>query len=162
MNVSFVGTYLQKLTFDTGFDPADPDVNGKYDCAGFYGTTCGTPNPVWRHKLRVGLTMPSGLGVSVQWRHFNSVKLDTLSGDADLNNGDQSAAPGNAKLSAREYFDLALTARLAQRLNLRLGVNNIFDTDAPVNGLSLGNGNTFPQVYDALGRYLFAGFTIDF
>jgi hypothetical protein len=24
------------------------------------------------------------------------------------------------------------------------------------------NGNTFPQVYDALGRYLFAGFTIDF
>jgi outer membrane receptor protein involved in Fe transport len=51
---------------------------------------------------------------------------------------------------------------LAQRLNLRLGVNNIFDNDAPVNGLSLGNGNTFPQVYDALGRYLFAGFTIDF
>jgi outer membrane receptor protein involved in Fe transport len=162
MNVSFVGTYLQKLTFDTGFDPDAADVNGKFDCAGFYGTTCGTPNPVWRHKLRVGLTMPSGLGFSVQWRHFSAVKLDTLSGDADLNNGDQSAAPGNAKLSAREYFDLALTARLAQRLNLRLGVNNIFDTDAPVNGLSLGNGNTFPLVYDALGRYLFAGFTIDF
>jgi len=106
--------------------------------------------------------MPSGLGFSVQWRHFNAVKLDTLSGDVDLNQGDQSAAPGNAKLSAREYFDLAFTARLAQRLNLRLGVNNIFDTDAPVNGLSLGNGNTYPQVYDALGRYLFAGFTIDF
>jgi len=27
---------------------------------------------------------------------------------------------------------------------------------------TLGNGNTFPQVYDALGRYVFAGVTVDF
>ena len=26
----------------------------------------------------------------------------------------------------------------------------------------LGNGNTYPQVYDALGRFVFAGVTIDF
>jgi outer membrane receptor protein involved in Fe transport len=51
---------------------------------------------------------------------------------------------------------------MAQKLNLRLGVNNIFDKDPPLQGLSLGNGNTYPQVYDALGRYMFAGFTVDF
>jgi outer membrane receptor protein involved in Fe transport len=51
---------------------------------------------------------------------------------------------------------------MAQKLNLRLGVNNIFDKDPPLNGASLGNGNTHPQVYDALGRYMFAGFTVDF
>ena len=59
-----------------------------------------------------------------------------------------------------------LTARLADRYNFRLGMNNIFDTDPPVAGNeSLGgfsNGNTYPQVYDAMGRYAFAGVTIDF
>ena len=43
----------------------------------------------------------------------------------------------------------------------------ILDRDPPVAGgqvipAGFGNGNTFPQVYDALGRYLFAGVTIDF
>ena len=161
-NVSFVGTYLRELSFDTGIDP-DGDTDGQFDCKGLYGATCGTPNPKWRHKLRAGLTMPNGLGISAQWRYFASVKNDTLSDDPDLNGGDGPVSDaGDAKLSSRSYFDLALTARLAQRLNLNMGVNNIFDTDAPVNGMGLGNGNTFPQVYDALGRYLFAGFTIDF
>ena len=75
--------------------------------------------------------------------------------------------PANQRLSAQDYFDLAFTARLAQRLNLRAGINNIFDRDPPVAGQQVipagfGNGNTFPQVYDSLGRYLFAGFTVDF
>jgi outer membrane receptor protein involved in Fe transport len=44
---------------------------------------------------------------------------------------------------------------------LRLGVNNVLDKDPPVIGTSnlpgvYGNGNTFPGVYDALGRYMFA------
>jgi outer membrane receptor protein involved in Fe transport len=177
LNFSFVGTWLDELSFDTGVDPGVAGYNGKFDCAGLYGGTCGTPNPKWRHKLRVGLTMPSGIGVSVQWRHFSGVKADTLSADCDLNgdvavNGScagrpgideiDGTDPGDARLSAREYFDLAFTARLAQRLNLRIGANNIFDRDAPVQGMGLGNGNTFPQVYDALGRYIFAGFTLDF
>ena len=55
---------------------------------------------------------------------------------------------------------------MAQRLNLRLGVNNIFDREPPLGGGNIpagfGNGNTFPQVYDALGRFFFAGATVDF
>ena len=72
------------------------------------------------------------------------------------------ASPGNYSMGRRDYFDLAFTARLAQKLNLRLGVDNIFDRDPPLQGMAEGNGNTFPQVYDALGRYMFAGFTVDF
>jgi iron complex outermembrane receptor protein len=163
LNASFVGTWLDELSFDTGFNPGANGQNGKFDCVGFYGGTCGTPNPEWRHKLRVGLTLPNGLGVSTQWRYFASVKNDLLSDDPDITGGAAPASDaGDAKLSSRSYFDLAFTARIAQRLNVRVGANNIFDTDAPVTGLGLGNGNTFPQVYDALGRYLFAGFTIDF
>jgi len=156
LNVSFVGTYLSNLI-------TNPFGDINYDCAGYYGPTCGTPNPKWRHKARIGLTMPNGIGVSVQWRHFSGVTLDTLSNDPTLNGGaGPNGNPGDNQFKKQDYFDLAFTARMAQKLNLRLGVNNIFDREPPLQGLSEGNGNTFPQVYDALGRYMFAGFTVDF
>ncbi len=49
----------------------------------------------------------------------------------------------------------------------RLGANNLFDKSAAagrVAGLPrvFCNGNTYSQVYDALGRYIYAGVTLDF
>ena len=156
LNMSFVGTYLKNLI-------TNPFGDIFYECAGLSGPTCGTPNPKWRHKARIGLTMPNGIGASIAWRHFSGTQLDTLDKDPDLNGGNgPTGNPGDNHMDRRDYFDLAFTARMAQKLNLRMGVNNIFDKDPPVQGLSLGNGNTFPQVYDSLGRYLFAGFTVDF
>jgi outer membrane receptor protein involved in Fe transport len=165
LNVSMVGTWLDELSTDTGVVPLGGGGNGVFDCAGLYGATCGTPNPEWRHKLRVGFTLPDGLGLSGQWRYFSSVKNDTSSSDPDIPPGDSS--PADAEIGAQSYFDLALTARLADKYNFRLGANNIFDKEPPIKSGSVvvppfGNGNTFPQVYDALGRYIFAGVTIDF
>jgi outer membrane receptor protein involved in Fe transport len=53
------------------------------------------------------------------------------------------------------------------RLDLRFGVNNIFDRDPPIVDNAnlpgiIGNGNTFPQVYDFAGRYIFAGASVRF
>lgn len=168
LNVSFVGTYLQHLD-------VNPVGNVKYNCAGFYGLQCGTPNPKWRHKFRVGFTLPDGLGISAQWRYFSKVKDDTLSTNPNLaQTGANAARPLDAKLNSRSYFDVALTAHVGDRYNLRLGVNNILDKDPPLAGTNasgaygarsappFGNGNTFPQVYDSLGRYMFAGVTLDF
>jgi outer membrane receptor protein involved in Fe transport len=180
LNLSMVGTYLMDLT-------TTPLAGISYDCKGFYGLQCGTPNPKWRHKARIGFTMPNGLGLSLQWRHFSSVRDDTLSNDLDLcptnaagtacdRTSPLNARPFDQKLNAKDYFDLALSARIADRYNLRLGVNNLLDTDPPLatntadaaagygarTSPPFGNGNTFPQVYDSLGRYLFAGVTIDF
>ena len=143
-NVSFVGTYLKKLF--SQFPGSD------VECAGLYGSSCGTPNPKWRHKLRIGLTMPNGMGVSGQWRYF---------GSTDLFGATEKSPPADLHLASRSYFDLAFTARVAQKLNLRLGMNNVFDTDPPLTELG-ANGNTYPQTFDALGRYMFAGFTVDF
>jgi outer membrane receptor protein involved in Fe transport len=173
LNASLTGTYLKSLLTDTGINPGVLGLDGKYECAGYYGVTCssagitGTPTPKWRHKFRLGFTLPNGLGISGQWRHFSSVKNDTLSSDPDLNfTLGAHSNPGSAKLDAQNYFDLALTARLTDRYNFRLGANNIFDKSPPVaGGEALGgfsNGNTYPQVYDALGRYIFAGVTVDF
>ena len=175
LNLSYVGTILRKLEIDTGVDGAAAGQDGKFDCAGFYGNTCGSflsgaPNPKYRHKLRLGMTMPNGLGISGQWRYFSSVKNDALSGDCDIvatNGCVGTVAPANQKINAQSYFDLAMTARIADRYNFRLGANNIFDKQPPIVGgevanAPFGNGNTFPQVYDALGRFLFAGVTVNF
>jgi outer membrane receptor protein involved in Fe transport len=170
LNMSLVGTYLIDLDIN-------PFADIEFDCASFYGLQCtnanAVVNPKWRHKFRLGFTMPNGLGISGQWRYFSKVRDDTLSDDPDLNDG-VGPRPLDEQLNAKSFFDLALTARLADRYNFRMGVNNILDTDPPIGGTNaagsygarvnapFGNGNTFPQVYDAMGRYVFAGVTIDF
>jgi iron complex outermembrane receptor protein len=142
LNLAFTGTYLKKLE----------NPHFAVNCAGLYADVCGTPNPKWRHVARATLTMPNGIGASVRWRYFSGV--DAAPG--------QNAVGADVHVKAESYFDLTLTARMQQRLNLRLGVNNVFDKEPPIVGAPAANGNTFPQVYDALGRYIYAGFTVDF
>jgi iron complex outermembrane receptor protein len=54
-----------------------------------------------------------------------------------------------------------------KRLNARLGINHVLDKVPPLVGQDtcpavLCNGNTFPQVYDTLGRFVFLGLMADF
>ena len=153
LNLSFTGTYLQRLAnahivYPTG----DPQAGKVVNCSGLYADVCGNPNPKWRHVARATLTMPNGIGASIRWRYFSGV--DAVSTQHALGN--------DQHVKAESYFDLTLTARMQQKLNLRLGVNNVFDKEPPIVGAPAANGNTFPQVYDALGRYIYAGFTVDF
>ena len=161
LNASYVGTLLTKLG-----TPNDSGVSR------FAGTT---PSPKWRHKLRVGFQLPNGIGLSGQWRYFSRVFCDNeQDGGCGTNIRNPATGlieyhirPGNQSLNAQSFFDLALTARITNKFNLRFGANNIFDRDPPVAGgevipAGFGNGNTYPQVYDALGRYMFAGVTVDF
>ena len=174
LNASFIGTYLRKYQVNNGLE------GGIYDCAGLYGPTCsgGTvassaPMPKWRHKARVGFQMPNGLGLSLQWRYIGKVDAETLQDNETLH-GDFVLNPG-AHIKAVSYFDLATTFNVGDHLNLRMGVNNLFDRNPPlVTGGSalLGgsnlcpagpcNGNTYPGTYDALGRYFYAGATVNF
>ena len=162
LNASFVATWLDELI-------RNPLADIKYDCAGFFGNQCGTPSPEWRHKARVGFTFRNGIGISAQWRYFSAVDVDSSSSDDDLEADPTSTTlfPSNLGFAAQSYFDLALSAKIKDQLSVRIGANNIFDRDPPIGGSQVvaapfGNGNTYPQVYDALGRYLFAGFTVDF
>jgi iron complex outermembrane recepter protein len=57
--------------------------------------------------------------------------------------------------------------KVKRQFVLRLGVRNLFDRSPPI--VTSGNpacynfcaGNTYPQLYDPLGRYLFAGVTFN-
>jgi outer membrane receptor protein involved in Fe transport len=151
---SFVGTWLDQLV-------SNPLADIRFDCAGFFGAQCGTPNPEWRHKLRLTYTAPNGIGLSAQWRYFSAVDADTSSADPDLAG---TTLAGNAGYKAQSYLDLVMTARIGDHYSFRLGANNILDRDPPtsVTPAPFGNGNTYPQVYDSLGRYIFAGVTLDF
>jgi len=164
LSLNAVGTWLDKLITDSG-------VGDAFDCKGLYGLRCGTPNPEWRHKVRLTYTAPDGIGLSFQWRYFKDVAVDRSSSQPTLK---AAFSPFNARIPAQNYFDLAFTARIGDHYNFRLGVNNIFDREPPIVGANGSSGvinacpsvycsgNTFPNVYDPLGRYIFAGVTLDF
>ena len=108
-----------------------------------------------------------GFGLSVSWRYFGAVENDGLTATTPTSAARRSRR--TPKSAAQNYFDLAATWRVKDNYTLRLGVNNIFDNDPPLIGGSHGrhrraryNGNTYPGVYDALGRYMFMGVTADF
>ncbi|MGA7713187.1 MAG: hypothetical protein WCA81_14880, partial [Rhizomicrobium sp.] len=73
----------------------------------------------------------------------------------------------DAHLAAYDYFDIAANTEVSKGIELRFGINNLFDKDPPVidsasygvSGAPFGNGNTYPGVYDAMGRTLFVGLT---
>ena len=76
----------------------------------------------------------------------------------------------DASIPAFNYLDLSAEWRIRDHMVLHAGVNNVFDKDPPIVdsnsfGISappFGNGNTYPQVYDSLGRTIFIGITADF
>lgn len=160
ISFTFNGTWLNEFKVNNG-------VSETYDCAGFYGTQCGTPAPEWRHKTRLTFTLADGIGISGQWRYFSAVRIDASSSQTALA-GDFTAY--NARIKPQSYFDLALTAPIAEKFNFRLGVQNLLDKDPPLvagagayaQPAGFANGNTYPQVYEALGRYIYSGVTLNF
>jgi outer membrane receptor protein involved in Fe transport len=115
------------------------------DCTGQFGTTCGSPLPKWRHVFRTTWTSPWDFDVSLQWRFFGGVVQDDRS----------------SRIPAISYFDLSGTWNVYENLELRAGINNIFDKDPPLVQFTVagtGTPNTY-NTYDLLGREVFIAFT---
>ncbi len=173
LSVSFLGTYVDSATAQPYTGATAKDASGKvfkdYDCVGLYGTTCGVPTPEWRHKMRVTWSSPWDFNLSVAWRHMSAVTFDGNNANPFLGTGTPVANAGaGGAIGSYDYFDLAGSWTVSQGVSLRAGVNNVFDKDPPIlasGGTTSGptgplNGNTFPGVYDPLGRYLYIGGTL--
>jgi outer membrane receptor protein involved in Fe transport len=150
LNFNLTGTYLDELVEDPGggFAP--------YDCAGTYSGECDTPSPDWRHHFRIGWESPWNVDMSLTWRYYDSVVLsDTIALSPDQL---------DYELDAQDYFDLAAEWQVTEKASLLLGINNILDEDPPLTSFpgTTGNGNTYPQTYDALGRWIFLSGSIGF
>ena len=150
---NFIGTYSAN-----SFTQEIPgDVTTDVQCNGAYGgSQCDRPQPYWRHKLRVTWTSTFGLDLSAQWRMVGHVKA--------FQNGGGTA---DNTLPDVNYLDLSGTYDLFSNVQLRAGMNNVFDTNPPIAGAEIigavfGNGNTYPGQYDALGRTIFVGGTFKY
>jgi outer membrane receptor protein involved in Fe transport len=158
LNFDFVGTKLQSREVEQL-----PGL-GTYDCKGLFGPVCGQPSPSWRHNLRSTWSTGSGKGiVSLNWRHMGGTKLTSNTTNEFL---EGSPVEINAEIESYDYFDLFTSWKLNDTVDVRFGVNNLLDKSPPAiaAGLltSFGNGNTYPGVYDPMGRLLFAGATFSF
>jgi len=164
LGFNLVGTLLDTLS------NAPLPGGDSYDCVGFYGNTCGVPAPEWRHSLRTNWRTPwNGLDVAATWRYFGAVKTERLSDNPQLNGAVNVNGIGR-EIPAYNYLDLTASMTFAEKFTFRVGANNILDKSPPIvhsGGVAdcpTGpcNGNTWAQVYDALGRQVFATLTIDF
>jgi len=164
LGFNLIGTWLNELSSApiTGFP--------SYDCVGYYGGTCTVPAPEWRHSLRTNWRTPwMGLDVAATWRYYGDAKTERLNPSEQLSGPFNENGIANG-VPAYNYFDLTASMSFAERFTFRVGANNLFDKTPPiipsggVNDCPAGpcNGNTWAQVYDSMGRQIFATLTIDF
>jgi outer membrane receptor protein involved in Fe transport len=112
--------------------------------------------------VRTTWQTPWNLDVSLTWRYFGEVENSRSSSNPLLAGVVYEV---DKKFSAQNYIDLAGSYAINKNLTVRAGINNITDRDPPLSanvGAGAGNGNTYPQVYDALGRRVFMSLTAKF
>ena len=117
------------------------------DCKGIYGTSCD-PVPEYRHTLRFQWVRDD-IDASFLWRHIG--EMDAQSNEAgNLFSAFQS-------VDAQDYFDLSVGYNYQDWGRISLLVTNIANEDPPILGNNTGStafnsGNTFPSLFDTLGR----------
>ncbi|HEV8330483.1 MAG TPA: TonB-dependent receptor [Steroidobacteraceae bacterium] len=143
LSFNLVGTYLDQLTYVSGINGIAPT-----ECQNkFSGALCGIPNPDWRHHFRIGWESPWNVDLSLTWRYYSAVTNIADSTKPNIDYG----------LGVRSFVDLAANWAVTEKASVLLGINNVLDKDPPLSSAvgTTGNGNTYPQTYDALGRWIF-------
>ena len=176
-NLSFRRAEGIEISANTGYDMGswgnlEFDVNANYyltnelqsapfssvvDCNGYYGTTC---DPVPQLRVVQRTTWQLGdVELSYLWRHLSG--MDAQTGEA------AGLFPAFRSIDAYNYFDLTGAYTLNDNVRFTATVDNIFDEDPPIIGNSTGttafnSGNTYPSLYDVLGRVYTVGVTVNF
>jgi len=127
------------------------------DCKGRYGTSCD-PVPEWRHVLRFSWYLDN-LTASVNWRHIGA--MDAQEGEAEFLFEDFQS------VKAYNYMDLTFGYTFRESARLSVLVRNVLDEDPPILGndtgsTSFNSGNTFPSLYDTMGRIFYINLRLMF
>ena len=140
ISFNFLGNY----TIDNIYIPVASNPEEQYQCAGAFGNlACGTPTPKWKWTSRLSF-IDGPLTTSLRWRHVGAVKDD-----------DDTTPYAVERLSSYDQFDLTFSADVTENFSLTAGVNNLFDKQPPTMGDNQQQTNTWPGVYDVLGRDFF-------
>ncbi len=140
------------------------------ECVGQYSASCGTnfgtPTPEWRWIQRTTWNLPymvNAFQVGYLWRHISEV----TSGYVSDNNPETNVFPYFATIPAYGYFDLVGTWQINDAARLTASVTNVLGEDPPVVGneaadVANNSLNTFPSMYDPLGRVFTVGLNVRF
>jgi outer membrane receptor protein involved in Fe transport len=146
-NFDYAATIIDEL--DTIPFPGSP----REKCAGHFSTQCKPPSPEYRHRLLYTWETPWSIDVSATWRHFGSV---------DHQNPAETLETG---IDSKDYVDLTAEWYLMDdSITIRVSMLNIFEEESPVAtfaGTGVGNGNTYPTMYDT-SSYYYAGFRLNY
>ena len=131
------------------------------DCLGFYSTACNNivNAPVFKNKFSQRTTWNMGtFSVGYNWRYLSGVQEEP---------GGPAFLPKFSTIDSFNYVDLSAQWNVTKNLRLNLSVNNAADKKPPIVGGTIGatgpnSGNTFPQSYDAVGRYFTFGASMKF
>jgi outer membrane receptor protein involved in Fe transport len=153
------GAYLLHAT-------TQPITGGpEYDCAGLFGLTCQTVNPRWRHNLRTTWESPWEVDASLNWRFVGKAGNDNNDAQPQLHFAAYGAYDyALAEIPNFNYIDLSVGYHGWKGVDIRAGVNNLFDRQPPLVPVAIQPGgapNTY-STYDALGRQLYLAFTAKF
>jgi hypothetical protein len=150
LTLNMAGTYVDSYTFNLGAQ-ATP-----INCAGKFGNSCAAvsinPIPRWKHQASAVLDL-NGIAIQGRWRYVGPVSADA---------GTPILA---SRIPSYSYIDTNISFDVNKQYTFRVGVSNLFNINPPIVGGSAGSsgansGNTFPNVYDALGRTFFAGISL--
>lgn len=151
LNIRGIATYVLRRT--NFVNPADPAFGDRIlDELG---------DPRWAANLNISY----GVGPWDLRYSANYIGGTCLAGSTYENyNTFQGRPPTNAdnyfpqKYDDIVYHALRLNYRLSDRFNMHFGVDNVFDTEPPLGLLGGGGGDP----YDPVGRFFYAGATVDF
>lgn len=140
------GTYTARSNL-TPVQDLPTEVNR---CAGKFGLICGTPVSKWKWTSRVSL-LDGPSTISMRWRHLSSARDD-----------DDTSTFFVERIPAYDVFDLSFSFDVNNNMNWSFGINNLFDKQPKVLGLNQEQANTYPGVYDVLGRDFFVAVRFNF
>jgi len=145
----YAGTYLDSFDF-VPFPGGDA-----IECAGRLDNACPSPvTPEYRHRVVFSWSTNFKLDLNLTWRHFSGTSNPVVPENPVVDDNFPSV----------DYADFSLFYEVNDAVRLRAGVLNFLNEQPPVSASSgppLGNGNTFPTVYDT-GRQFFGGVNFRF
>ncbi|MBR7745814.1 TonB-dependent receptor domain-containing protein [Undibacterium baiyunense] len=146
------------LNKTTSFHAQPTPASIDRDCLGYYSVACGD-KIVYKNKFNQRTAWTVGEFVfGYNWRYVSGLTEEP---------GGTNFLPAYAKIDAYSYLDLSAVWNFNKNIRLNLSINNATNKLPPVVGSTIGStgtnsGNTFPQYYDAVGRYFSVGATIKF
>jgi len=131
------------------------------DCLGYYSVACNNivSAPVYKNKFNQRTSWTIGaFSVGYNWRYVGGVTEEP---------GGTVFLPAFARIPSTSYVDLNANWNVNKNIRVNLSVTNAADKKPPIVGGSIGgtgpnSGNTFPQSYDAVGRYVTLGAAVRF